>query len=77
MRVSVRVNELVLGRAADFDAILVQDLDGCFILTADALLLSHVDTGTNVGTISCYYLVRTKRKERTKEKIQHINISNV
>ncbi len=38
MRVSISLYELVHGRTADFNAIFVQDLDGCFILAA---LVSH------------------------------------
>lgn len=43
VRVSISLYELVHGRTADFNAIFVQDLDGCFILAA---LVSHGDSET-------------------------------
>jgi len=69
--VSESVYELVLGRAADFDAVFVQDLDWRFILTADSLM-SHRDTGTR--TIPRQNNEQTKRKEsdRTNTAPKHI-----
>lgn len=75
MRVSVSksVYELVLGRAADFDAVFMQDLDWRFILTADSLM-SHRDTGTRTICV-----LPRQNNERTKRKgqIQPKNISNI